>query len=359
MKKSILYAAAATAACVTLVGVPTALEAQQPQPAAGANAAAKQVARKKVFQVHVILDQTLSVQGGKGSATMILFHGDLDTTFFKGEIQPGAVDTQKSGSISARYIIQGKDADGTPTKIFIENNQINGVLKPMVLTDNPKLRWLENTDWEARIAMGGFGGFGGFGGGMGGGMPPMGGFGGGMGGFPGFGGGAPAGGAPAGGPGAAPGGMGGMPPMGGFGGGMGGFPGFGGGAPGGAPAPNQAPAPAAGAPAGAAPAGNAPAGGAPAGFGGFGGGMGGMPPMGGFGGGMGGFPGFGGGAPAGGAPAGVPGAAPAGNAPAAGGAAPAAGGNRPAGGMGGGGMSINIEFYAPEDDEIAMKNVQP
>ena len=256
MKKSILYAAAATAACVTLVGVPAALEAQQPQPAAGANAAAKQVARKKVFQVHVILDQTLSVQGGKGSATMILFHGDLDTTFFKGEIQPGAVDTQKSGSISARYIIQGKDADGTPTKIFIENNQINGVLKPMVLTDNPKLRWLENTDWEARIAMGGFGGFGGFGGGMGGGMPPMGGFGGGMGGFPGFGGGAP------------------------------------------------------------------------------------------------------GGAPAGGAPAGAPGAAPAGNAPAAGGAAPAAGGNRPAGGMGGG-MSINIEFYAPEDDEIAMKNVQP
>jgi hypothetical protein len=253
MKKSILYAAAATAACVTLVGVPAALEAQQPQPAAGANAAAKQVARKKVFQVHVILDQTLSVQGGKGSATMILFHGDLDTTFFKGEIQPGAVDTQKSGSISARYIIQGKDADGTPTKIFIENNQINGVLKPMVLTDNPKLRWLENTDWEARIAMGGFGGFGGFGGGMGGGMPPMGGFGGGMGGFP----------------------------------------------------------------------------------------------------------GFGGGAPAGGAPAGAPGAAPAGNAPAAGGAAPAAGGNRPAGGMGGGGMSINIEFYAPEDDEIAMKNVQP
>ena len=43
MKKSILYAAAATAACVTLVGVPAALEAQQPQPAAGANAAARQV----------------------------------------------------------------------------------------------------------------------------------------------------------------------------------------------------------------------------------------------------------------------------------------------------------------------------
>jgi hypothetical protein len=330
MKKSILYAATATAACVTLIGIPTALLAQNAQPAAGANAEAKQVSRKKVFQVHVILDQTLSVQGGKGSATMILFHGDLDTTFFKGEIQPGGVDTQRSGSISARYIISGKDADGTPTKIFIDNTQINGVLKPYVLTDNPKLRWLEKTDWEARIAMGGFGGFGG---GMGGGMPPMGGgmgggmgmppMGGGMGGF-----------------------GGGMPPM---GGGMGGFPGFGGGAPGGAPAPSQAPAPAAGAPAG----GNAPAGGAPAGFGGFGGGM---PPMGGgmggFGGGMGGFPGFGGGAP---------GAAPAGGAP-AGGAAPAgagAGGNRPAGGgMGGGGMSINIEFYAPEDDKDAMANVQ-
>ncbi|MBR2964682.1 MAG: hypothetical protein IKC53_10810 [Lentisphaeria bacterium] len=333
MKKSILYAAAATAACVTLVGVPMIVSAQNAQPTAGANAAAKQVARKKVFQIHVVLDQMFNVQGGKGSANMILFHGDLDTTFFKGEIQPGAVDTQRSGSISARYILVGKDADGTPTKIFIDNSQVNGVLKPYVLTDNPKLRWLETTDWEARIAMGGFGGFGGGMGGFGGGMPPMGG---GMGGFPGFGGGAP-GGAPAGGMG--------MPPM---GGGMGGFPGFGGGAPGGAPAPNRAPAPAAGAPSGAAPAGNAPAaGGAPAGFGGFGGGM---PPMGG---GMGGFPGFGGGAP-GGAPAG---AAPAGNAPAGG--AASAGGNRPAGGMGGGmGMSINIEFYAPEDDETAMKNVQ-
>ncbi len=356
MKKSILYAAAATAVCATLVGVPMAADAQNAQPAAGANNAAKQVARKKVFQIHVILDQTFSVQGGKGSATMILFHGDLDTTFFKGEIQPGAVDTQRSGAISARYILQGTDADGTPTKIFIDNSQVNGVLKPYVLTDNPKLRWLEKTDWEARIAMGGFGGFGGGMGGFGGGMPPMGGFGGGMGGFPGFGGGAPgAGAAPAGG--APAGGMGGMPPIGGFGGGMGGFPGFGGGAPGGAPAPNQAPAPAAGAPAGAAPAG-----GAPAGFGGFGGGMGGfgggMPPMGGFGGGMGGFPGFGGGAPAGAAPAGN---APAGAAPAGGnrpaGAAPA-GGNRPAGGMGGGGMSINIEFYAPEDDKDAMAHVQ-
>ncbi|MBR4253775.1 MAG: hypothetical protein IKQ16_01670, partial [Lentisphaeria bacterium] len=210
MKKSLLYAAAATAACVTLVGIPATILAQAPQPAAGANAAAQQVSRKKVFQIHVILDQTLSVQGGKGSANMILFHGDLDTTFFKGEIQPGAVDTQRSGSISARYILQGTDADGTPTKIFIDNSQVNGVLKPYVLTDNPKLRWLEKTDWEARIAMGGFGGFGG---GMGGGMP---GFGGGMGGF-----------------------GGGMPPMGGgmggFGGGMppmgGGMGGFGGGMP--------------------------------------------------------------------------------------------------------------------------------
>jgi len=331
MKKSLLYAAAATAACVTLVGIPATILAQAPQPAAGANAAAQQVSRKKVFQVHVILDQTLSVQGGKGSATMILFHGDLDTTFFKGEIQPGAVDTQRSGAISARYIIQGTDADGTPTKIFIDNSQVNGVLKPYVLTDNPKLRWMEKTDWEARIAMGGFGGFGG---GMGGGMPPMGG---GMGGgMPGFGGGM--------------GGFGGgMPPM---GGGMGGFPGFGGGAPGGAPAggapaPNLAPAPAGGA---APAAGAAPAGGAPAGFGGFGGGMPPMGGMGGFGGGMGGFPGFGGGAPAG--------AAPAGGAPAGGAAAAPAGGNRPAGGMGGGGMSINIEFYAPEDDKDAMANVQ-
>ena len=161
MKKSILYAAATTAAAVTLIGIPATIAYAQAPAQPAANAAAQQVSRKKVFQIHVILDQTFSVQGGKGSATMILFHGDLDTTFFKGEIQPGAVDTQRSGAISARYILVGEDADGTPTKIFIDNSQVNGVLKPYVLTDNPKLRWLEKTDWEARIAMGGFGGFGG------------------------------------------------------------------------------------------------------------------------------------------------------------------------------------------------------
>ena len=127
MKKSILCAAAATAVCASLVGISATTLAQAPQGAAPA-AQANQVSRKKVFQIHVILDQTLSVQGGKGSATMILFHGDLDTTFFKGEIQPGGVDTQRSGAISARYIIEGKDADGTPTKIFIDNTQVNGVL---------------------------------------------------------------------------------------------------------------------------------------------------------------------------------------------------------------------------------------
>ena len=64
MKKSILYAATATAVCATLVGVPMIVSAQNAQPAAGANASAQQVSRKKVFQIHVILDQTFSVQGG-------------------------------------------------------------------------------------------------------------------------------------------------------------------------------------------------------------------------------------------------------------------------------------------------------
>ena len=86
MKKSILLAATATAAAVTLVGIPATIAYAQAPAQPAANAAAQQVSRKKVFQIHVILDQTFSVQGGKGRATMILFHGDLDTTFFKGEI---------------------------------------------------------------------------------------------------------------------------------------------------------------------------------------------------------------------------------------------------------------------------------
>jgi len=113
----------------------------------------------KLFDLNIKIDQMFSVQSTRGSANMLLFSGDVKSDFFEGKVLPGGVDTQRSGSISARYIIEGKTPDGKATKIFVENNSAgNGGLKPTILTDNADLGWLETADVTARIAMGGQGG---------------------------------------------------------------------------------------------------------------------------------------------------------------------------------------------------------
>ena len=64
--------------------------------------------------------------------------------------------SNQSHTLSARYILEGKDAKGKPTKIFIENNgtTVNGKMEthPLILTDNPDLQWLETMDFVGEIA---------------------------------------------------------------------------------------------------------------------------------------------------------------------------------------------------------------
>ncbi|MBE5803495.1 MAG: DUF3237 domain-containing protein [Clostridiales bacterium] len=103
---------------------------------------------QELFSIHVILTQTHTVQSPKGAVSMVLFEGTCDCDFFHGRILPGGVDTQRDGALSARYMLEGTDAEGNPTRIFIENNGVWGengqcVTHPLIRTDNPRLAWLE------------------------------------------------------------------------------------------------------------------------------------------------------------------------------------------------------------------------
>lgn len=106
-----------------------------------------------VFAVDVYLDDQYQIITKTDSVRMILFHGRVDCDFFKGEILPGAVDTQKGKKnafdiLSARYIMKGKSRSDKETMIFIENNGVinnNGCVKtkPVIITDNAdELGWL-------------------------------------------------------------------------------------------------------------------------------------------------------------------------------------------------------------------------
>ena len=112
---------------------------------------------KKVMEISVALTDCFRVCGQTATASLVLFGGSVSGDFFNGTILPGGVDTQimKDGktALSARYIAEGTDTEGVPTRIFIENNSADdgGETVPHILTDNPALSWLETAHLRGRI----------------------------------------------------------------------------------------------------------------------------------------------------------------------------------------------------------------
>lgn len=98
------------------------------------------------------------VASPNATARMVLFDGICEGECFSGSILPGGVDTQieypdGSGTLSARYMIKGTDADGNPACLFVENSARLGEsdTAPHILTDQPSLRWLESEKLAGRI----------------------------------------------------------------------------------------------------------------------------------------------------------------------------------------------------------------
>ena len=103
-----------------------------------------------LLTVYVALDGADSVAAPGCRASMVRFHGSAEGSGFHGEILPGGVDTQtfragEPGRLSARYMLEGTDADGQPCRVFIENNGeapegAPWTTRPMIVTDSPSLR---------------------------------------------------------------------------------------------------------------------------------------------------------------------------------------------------------------------------
>ncbi len=117
---------------------------------------------EEVFVFNIDIGASEEVKGSNGNASMIHFRGSSDCAAFKGTIVSDCVDTrlQYSGQIqtlSARYILEGTDADGDPCKIYVENNGIddNGmVTEPTIITDNPDFAWVETAPLHGTVSWG-------------------------------------------------------------------------------------------------------------------------------------------------------------------------------------------------------------
>lgn len=86
------------------------------------------------------------------SAALVSFTGHCDNGYFKGDVLPGAFDTQKNekglASLSARYMLSGVDNRGDSCQIFIENNAMQGSVytTPKVFTDSKALSFLNTSE---------------------------------------------------------------------------------------------------------------------------------------------------------------------------------------------------------------------
>ena len=110
-----------------------------------------------LLEITVACEEPVSVKGQETTIVMIPFTGTVDGLFFKGKTVGTGVDTQKIGTdgtflLSARYMLEGTDAEGNACRIFVENqgNEQTGFV-PRIVTDSPLLKEWEKKDLYATL----------------------------------------------------------------------------------------------------------------------------------------------------------------------------------------------------------------
>ena len=110
-----------------------------------------------LLEITVACEEPVSVKGQETTIVMIPFTGTVDGPFFKGKTVGTGVDTQKIGTdgtflLSARYMLEGTDAEGNACRIFVENqgNEQAGFV-PRIVTDSPLLKEWEKKDLYAAL----------------------------------------------------------------------------------------------------------------------------------------------------------------------------------------------------------------
>lgn len=102
-----------------------------------------------IFEIDVVCKEAVSVKGQNMNIVMIPFTGTTAGPHFTGNVVGEGVDTQKISAggtvlLSARYMLEGKDAEGMPCRVFIENQGCEETgYHPVIVTDSKYL-----SQWE-------------------------------------------------------------------------------------------------------------------------------------------------------------------------------------------------------------------
>lgn len=115
----------------------------------------------EVLRIKVKVDGCHELASKPRGARLLPFSGSCESPLFHGTILPGGVDAQVDaapgqGSLSARYMLEGTDAEGKPCRLYIDNSAVtregvDTVTHPRVMTDSAALKWLETASLQGRI----------------------------------------------------------------------------------------------------------------------------------------------------------------------------------------------------------------
>lgn len=113
----------------------------------------------KIMTINVNITGMQRVSTSEKTVTQVLFDGTAEGEYFNGTILPGGVDTQinvpEKGTLSARYMLEGKDNSGDNAKcIFLMMQYKNcNITTPHILTDSENLRWLNEAELRGELTI--------------------------------------------------------------------------------------------------------------------------------------------------------------------------------------------------------------
>lgn len=113
---------------------------------------------KLLLTVHVMLLSPCTVYSGAKGVVMIPFTGSAEGDYFTGEIIGTGVDTQmiekdRLVSLSARYMLAGRDHTGEECRVFIENNgsSLDHCI-PTIVTDSKALAAWQQASLVSKVS---------------------------------------------------------------------------------------------------------------------------------------------------------------------------------------------------------------
>lgn len=112
----------------------------------------------KIMTLYIDCKEFHEVKNEELTMLQILFDGRAEGKWFNGTVMNGGVDTQTikpdgSGTLSARYCLEGTDNEGLPCRMYVSNEAELWSEKthPKVHSDSPNLKWLSTTELEGKM----------------------------------------------------------------------------------------------------------------------------------------------------------------------------------------------------------------